>query len=171
MNKRNALYLLGLFLLVFSSCTSKISGPLKVSSANPRYFENAQKQVIYLTGSHTWNNFKDFSYQHDRPPFDFPTYLKFLKNHDHNFIRLWTWDLLNWETEGMEHPDYNAFRIGPFAWERTGPGLAADGLPKFDLLRFEEAYFDRLERRVRQARRQGIFVSVMLFEGYGTQFT
>jgi hypothetical protein len=30
---------------------------------------------------------------------------------------------------------------------RTGPGTATDGLPKFDLSRLNQAYFDRLRLR------------------------
>ncbi len=35
------------------------SGPLRVSSANPRYFADGTGKVVYLTGSHTWANFQD----------------------------------------------------------------------------------------------------------------
>jgi hypothetical protein len=58
----------------------------------------------------------------------------------------------------------------PHPWLRTGPGLAADGKPKFDLARFDQAYFDRMRERVRAAGDRGIYVSVMLFEGFELQF-
>src|SRR5262249_47314283 len=51
-------------------------------------------------------------------------------------------------------------------WLRTGPGSASDGLLKFDLSRFNQAYFDRLRTRVQAAGARGIYVSIMLFEGY-----
>ena len=35
------------------------SGPLRVSSRNRRYFENAAGQIVYLTGSHTWSSLQD----------------------------------------------------------------------------------------------------------------
>ena len=56
------------------------------------------------------------------------------------------------------------------AWRRTGPGLAADGKPRFDLEQLEPEYLRRLEARVDLAGRRGIYMSVMLFEGYGVQF-
>jgi hypothetical protein len=58
----------------------------------------------------------------------------------------------------------------PHPWARTGPGLALDGKPKFDLKQLDPAYFSRLRSRVVAAGQRGIYVSVMLFEGYGMQF-
>jgi hypothetical protein len=54
----------------------------------------------------------------------------------------------------------------PHPWERTGPGEAADGKARFDLTRYNQAYFDRLRSRVIAAQERGIYVSVMLFEGH-----
>jgi hypothetical protein len=54
----------------------------------------------------------------------------------------------------------------PQPWARTGPGSAADGKPRFDLSRLDQAYFDRLRGRVEAARARGIYVSVMLFDGF-----
>src|SRR5262245_19111770 len=44
--------------------------------------------------------------------------------------------------------------------------MALDGKPKFDLSRFDDAYFERLRARTGAAGRLGIYVSVMLFEGW-----
>jgi hypothetical protein len=55
----------------------------------------------------------------------------------------------------------------PQPWPRTGPGAATDGKPKFDLSRFDPAYFDRLRERVIAAGNLGVYVAVMLFEGWG----
>ena len=57
--------------------------------------------------------------------------------------------------------------VAPLPWLRTGPGNAADGKPKFDLTKFDTEYFERLRRRVEAAGQRGIYVSVMLFEGWG----
>jgi hypothetical protein len=45
--------------------------------------------------------------------------------------------------------------------------MALDGKPKFDLSRFDDSYFERLRARTGAAGRRGIYVSVMLFEGWG----
>jgi hypothetical protein len=55
----------------------------------------------------------------------------------------------------------------PQPWPRTGPGKAKDGGPKFDLSEFDPAFFDRLRGYVAAAGDEGIYVSVMLFEGFG----
>src|SRR5262249_21638351 len=69
-------------------------GPLKVHPRNPRYFTDDGNRAVFLTGSHTWANLQDISYaaKPSPPTFDFPAYLAFLKEHNHNFFRLWTWE-------------------------------------------------------------------------------
>ena len=55
----------------------------------------------------------------------------------------------------------------PQPWPRTGPGAATDRRLKFDLSRFDQAYFGRLRDRVIAAGNEGIYVAVMLFDGWG----
>ncbi|MCX7885757.1 MAG: FG-GAP-like repeat-containing protein [Verrucomicrobiae bacterium] len=137
------------------------SGPLRVHPKNPRYFADGNGKAVYLTGSHTWNNFKDMGPTDPPPRFDYDAYLDFLQKHNHNFIRLWTWELTKFDYDGrISYAEH-------FPWPRTGPGTALDGKPKFDLSKFDAAYFDRLRERVEAAARRGIYVAVMLFEGHG----
>jgi hypothetical protein len=139
-----------------------------VLADNPRYFTVDGKRAVYVTGSHTWANLQDMGLSDPPPPFDFAGYLDFLARCGHNFIRLWRWEPPQW--------NYGAARKGqpsfctPHPWMRTGPGEAADGKPKFDLTRLDEAYFARLRERVQAAAKRGIYVSVMLFEGHCLQF-
>ena len=83
--------------------TANAPGPLTVSSVNPRYFAvNAtgalRSKLVYLTGSHCNNNFHDGlgpgreCPRGDPELFDFETYLDFLSERGHNFIRLWRWE-------------------------------------------------------------------------------
>ncbi|MCE5250139.1 DUF6298 domain-containing protein [bacterium] len=142
---------------------SGAAGPLRAHPRNPRYFADGAGRVVYLTGSHTWNNFKDMG-QTDPPPlFDFDAYLDFMKSYNHNFMRLWTWDLtvFSYEEDGI------LTYVAPFPWKRTGPGTGLDGKPKFDLKQFDSSYFDRLRSRITAAGKRGIYVSIMLFEGHG----
>ncbi len=154
------------------------TGPLRKHPTNDRYFTDGTRnpdgslRAVYLIGSHTWNNLVDMG--RDDPPqaFDFDAYLNFLMRHDHNFIRLWAWSSTMWDTRSsLQWVEQGAINhVAPCPWPRTGLGLALDGKPKFDLEKFDPAYFERLRARVTAARHRGIYVSVMLFEGWTLSF-
>ncbi|MFN8445474.1 MAG: DUF6298 domain-containing protein [Caldilineaceae bacterium] len=142
---------------------SATHGPLQVSEVNGRYFEDRNGKMVLLTGSHTWLNLQDSGKGFPPPAFDYNQYLDFLQAHHHNFFRLWVWEQSRWTVETADD-DYWFNPQGPF--QRTGPGLALDGKAKFDLTKFDPAYFERLRSRVNAARERGIYVSVMLFNGW-----
>jgi hypothetical protein len=79
-----------------------------------------------------------------------------------HFIRLWRWEHFKSQTAG------GAFHLcmSPQPWPRSGPGAASDGRPRFDLAQFDEAFFDRLRERIVAAGERGMYVAVMLFEGW-----
>jgi hypothetical protein len=149
-----------------------VAGPLQASVDNPRYFavhsdDPARRRAVYLTGSHIWNNFHDGmgpgatpSAQPER--MDYGAYLDFLAARGHNFVRLWRWEQFQSQAAG------GAFHLNmtPQPWPRTGPGTARDDRPAFDLSRFDPAYFRRLRERVVAAGERGMYVAVMLFEGW-----
>jgi hypothetical protein len=54
----------------------------------------------------------------------------------------------------------------PQPWARTGPGSAKDGKPRFDLTRFDPAFFGRLRTRIVAAGERGVYVGVMFFDGW-----
>ena len=165
---------IALLLALLSSGAAPAKGPLRVDPDNPRYFTDGTKgadgkfRAVYLTGAHTWDNLVDMGRDDPPAPFDFDAYLDALERDGHNFIRLWAWDSTVWDTRangelGMDFVHH----VAPQPWLRTGPGNAPDGKPKFDLTKFDDAYFERLRKRVDAAGRRGIYVSVMLFEGWG----
>ena len=158
----------------FSQVAQRVAaGPLRLHPTNPRYFTNGltnpddSLQAVYLTGSHTWNSLQDVTGNEWYLPnllstHGYEAYLDFMTAHHHNFIRLWI----------VEHAwnSKTGARISPHPWLRTGPGDALDGRPRFDLSRFDPAYFERLRSRVIAARDRGLYVSVMLFGGmWGTE--
>jgi hypothetical protein len=144
----------------------RASGPLRVHPTNPRYFTDGSGQAIFLTGSHTWANFQERGVAGETPDFDYERYLDFMTGHGHNFMRMWRWEQARW----MQFvPATTLIRYAPMAYERTGPGPALDGKPKFDLTRFNQTYFDRLRRRVEMAGERGIYVSVMFFQGFSVE--
>src|SRR3989338_1474100 len=125
------------------------AGPLKASSANPRYFADPSGKIVYLTGSHTWNNLQDFG---NWAAFDYAGYLNFLKSKGHNVIRLWQ----------IDEPNLNYFNnagsVNPLPFAKSGT--------KYDLSILNQTFFDRLKARVQTARDQGIYVIVMFFDGF-----
>ncbi|MFL5853955.1 MAG: DUF6298 domain-containing protein [Solirubrobacteraceae bacterium] len=140
---------------------SRVPRALRVSRANPRYFEDAAGRIVYLAGAHTWANLLDSGPGDPPPRFDYRRYLDLLQAHNLNLTRLWAWEQARWtaETEG----DY---WLDPTVYVRTGPGVGLDGKPRFDLTKFNNDYFARLRQRVVEARERGIYVIVMLFDGW-----
>ena len=139
-----------------------VNGPLRLCRENPRYFADASGKAVYLTGSHTWAVMQDMWLEGTpRRDMDYEGFLQLLEDHGHNCMRFWSWMHVKnarWsETSTLFDPQ-------PFA--RTGPGLANDGLPRFDLSRWNDAYFSRLRERVERAGRKGIYAAVMFFEAW-----
>ena len=142
-------------------------GPLHVHSSNPRYFTDGTTnpdgslRAVYLTGSHTWNNF-----QHNGvyPHVDYDEYLDFLEKQNHNFVRMWAWEQGGWDPWSAGY-----VIVEPVPYARTGPGSALDDKPKYDLTKFNDQYFERLRSRVAAAQERGIYISVMLFQGWSVE--
>ncbi len=149
----------------FTVNTGSAMGPLKQSTVNSRYFVNPTGQPVYLTGSHTWDDFDDTSTAPTPPAFDFSAFLSLLQANGHNATILWHKDLpreCNWQNSSNYNLS-NGTSFGP--WPRTGPGTASDGLPQFDLSQFNQAFFDRMAARVQLLQQNGIYAIVELFDG------
>src|SRR5262245_1059158 len=138
----------GLSLALFSLSAGEIKVPLQALASNANYFSDGSGKAVYLTGSHTWNNFQDWGTDDSPQPFDFAVYVKMLVAHHHNLTLIWQTELPTFRalpTHATNSPD---FSVTPQPWQRTGPGLATDGKLKFDLTKFSQPYFDRLRTRV-----------------------
>ena len=159
---RRLLTTCGLVAFLASGCGASGLEPLRRLDSNPRYFTDGSGRAVYLTGFHTWSNLVDRGRAQPPRPFDYGAYLDQLERYGDNFIRLWAWELPEYRANGQ------TWHSNPQPWLRTGPGKARDGVPRFDLTRLDKRYFDRLERRVKEANRRGVYVSVMLFEGWET---
>jgi hypothetical protein len=144
----------------------RMQGPLRIHPGNPRYFTDNSGRAIWLAGSHTWANFQERGVEGETPDFDYPGHLDFLADYGHNFMRLWRWEHAQW----MQFVSSDTLiRYEPMAYLRPGPGLALDGKPRYDLSQFNPAYFDRLRKRVVAADQRGIYVSVMMFQGFSVE--
>lgn len=164
-----------LLIVVFLSNSSQAAptnGPLRVCPDNPRYFADTNGKAILLVGSHVWYNLIDMGPQNPPRPFDYGAYLDWMGKYGHNFMRMWTWEMTQWDTthnSAHARKDVTRFYASPHPWLRCGDGKALDGKPKFDLTKFNPAYFQRLRQRIEAARQKGIYVSIMLFEGWAMQ--
>lgn len=145
-------------------------GPLRVSSANPRYLADQKGNLVYLAGAQTWGNVQDgfvstaFGYEWGNP-FQETAFLDMMSANDLNYIRLWLYEtpfVTNFGGQAGQPNDTPR----PVPWLRTGPGTAFDGGPKFDLTQTDPAYLARFRERIESAAARGIYTSVMLFEGF-----
>src|SRR5215208_2627057 len=144
------------------------SGPLFVNPDNRRYFTdgvkvNGKYRSIYLTGAHTWCNLIDCGNSNPPITFDYERYLDFVQTNNYNFFRLWRAENARGGEAGAD------FWFAPMPYERSDECCAFDGGNKFDLEKFNQAYFDRMRERVIQAGERGIYVSIMLFDGWSVE--
>ena len=154
-----------IIILLFNNIGNAAIG-LLVKIPGKHYFMNSSNgEFVYLTGSHTWNNFQDKGDTDPPPAFDFSGHLNWLASYGHNFIRFWVFE------QAKGGPYSNNLWIKPHPYRRTGPGNALEGNPKFNLNGFNQAYFDRLSSRIIKARNKGFYVSIMLFQGWSIDTT
>jgi hypothetical protein len=148
-----------------ATATRPIKVPLKALTTNPNYFTDGTGKAVYLTGSHTWNTLQDWGTNDAVQPLDFDAFVKMLAAHHHNFTLLWATELPKFRglpTTASAPPD---FSVTPQPWQRTGPGNSSDGKLKFDLSKFNQAYFDRLRDRVQRLNAAEIYAGVYFFTG------
>jgi hypothetical protein len=140
--------------------------PIRVSSANPRYFERDGKPLVFVTSDHHYGAVIDAD-------FHFAAYLAYLGSAGMNLTRIYP--------GGMFEPTdkYVAGNpLGPrpgrqiLPWAKSAvtgahPALAEPGQPsyKLDLDRWNPDYFARLKAFVDLAGQKGIVVEVAFFNG------
>ena len=140
-------------------------GPLRVHPDNPGYFTDDSGEPILLAGGQTWATLQERRGA-ETPLFDYDGWLRFLNDHGLNYMRMWTWE----HPYGMQFTDRDIWYY-PHWYRRTGPGLARDGEPKFDLEQLDPYTLERLRYRVERAAERGIYVTVMLFQGFSLDKT
>lgn len=145
------------------------AGPLRVHPKNPLYFANDSGEAICLGGHQIFVDLQDNSFNKEfirnkQRTLDWDKYLAFATHHNFNYLRNW----VIWSTgSGSMAPVNNAVAF-PMPYERArGHGRANDGGLKFDLYKFDEAFFRRMRQRCQDLQARGIYVSIMLFEVYG----
>ncbi len=135
--------------------------PLRIHPDNPKYLLFRDKPLALVTATEHYGSVIN-------RPFDFERYLADAEDRGITLTRTF---LLFRELQSARNPaspckpdspDY----IAPFP--RSGPGLAMDGEPKYDLDHWNPEYFDRLHRFLESASRHGIVVELTIFSNtYG----
>jgi hypothetical protein len=118
--------------------------------------------VVFLAGDHAWANVQDLGNNRHPGAFDFSGLMTFQRAHGYRWMRLWVWMFSH------ENCCIGAFikEVGPiWPWLRSGPGTGNDGLLKTDFAQLDPSYFSLLRRRIIQAGQNGLYVSVMMFNG------
>lgn len=145
--------------LIFTTfiLNAQIQGTLTTNTLNNRYFiDSVTGRAVYFSGSHNWFTVTDRS---SSILFDYSWYISWLKQRSHNFIRLWAC-----ESRAEFRPGFDGIHTPlPYLVTST-PG--AYGGNKYDLTQFNQSYFDRLRDRCLQAQSNGIYVAIMLFNGW-----
>jgi hypothetical protein len=127
-----------------------LPGPLRHEPGELFFTDAGSGKAVYLAGIHTWTTVQDRG-----PAFDWPAFLALQERCGGNLLRAWaTEGPDDFSVDGPTHPV-------PFA-------RATDG--RYDLARFDQAFFDRVRERAIEAGRRGIYVSQMFFNGWSLQF-
>ena len=143
--------LLLLILLLTSTLNAQVK-PIAMHPVNPHYFVYNGKPTILITSGEHYGAVMN-------PDFDYKTYLKTLQKDGLNLTRTMT---------GAYFEPSGAFNISKNTlapdqqkylcpWQRVGDGS------KFDLTKWDEAYFARLKDFVAEAKKRGVIVELSLF--------
>jgi len=147
---------------VISESHAAIMGPLRVHPTNPRYFMDGSGKAVRLAGHEIFVDLQDHSFGQQytynwQTKLNWDWYLNFIEERNFNYIRNWIY----WSVED------GSPAVQPMMYARPGPGVAYDGLPKFDLNTFNQEFFDRMRSRIISAGKRRVYISIMLFEVYG----
>ncbi|MFD1144678.1 cellulase family glycosylhydrolase [Larkinella insperata] len=135
-----------------------LAQPLQLHPANPHYFSYKGKPTVLITSGEHYGSVLNLD-------FDFITYLNTLQKDGLNLTRTFTGAYREAPGDfGIEH-NTMAPEAGRYScpWPRSEQNGYALGGNKFDLSRWDEAYFKRLKTFVSAAEQRGIIVELALF--------
>jgi hypothetical protein len=137
---------------------SPAAEPIRLHPDNPRYFLWRQKPAILITAGEHYGAVLNLD-------FDYARYLDELKAHRFNLTRIFSGTYR--EVPGSFNITGNTLAPadGRFIcpWARSETPGASDGGKKFDLAKWDEAYFARLKAFLKQSGERGIVVELVLF--------
>lgn len=133
-------------------------GPIALHPQNPHYFTFRGRPTILITSAEHYGAVLNLD-------FDYATYLKTLRADGMNHTRLWAGTYR--EIPGSFGITDNTLAPNPeryaCPWARSSTPGYAHGGNKFDLARWDEAYFARLKDFMTQASAAGVVVEVNLW--------
>jgi len=128
------------------------AGSLSINPSHPHYFQTADGKPVLLIGDYAWGTFSDVD-------FDYKAQFDALRANGLNIARVWLW----WGAEQLPLPN-DKQHIEPFL--RPGPGKANDARPKYDLSKFNPAFFERLRDLCAAARERGLFLQLITVDAW-----
>ena len=147
-------------LLLLSAVISAVHAaqPIALHPANPHYFQFRGKPTVLITGTEHYGAVLNLD-------FDYVTYLNTLKADGLNLTRTFAGAYVEHSaafniSNNTLAPLPNRFLC---PWSRSATPGYANGGNKFDLHRWDDAYFKRLKDFVAQAGKRGIVVEFVLF--------
>lgn len=131
------------------------AGPLRLLPENPRYFEFRGKPCVMITSGEHYGAVLNLD-------FDFVPYLDELKARGLNLTRTFAGTYR--EVPGSFNIRGNTLAPRPGRYQAPWTRVSMPGAPdKYDLDRFDPAYFDRLRAFLKAADERGVVVELVLF--------
>jgi len=139
----------------------KASQPISLHPQNPHYFLFRGKPTVLITSAEHYGAVLNLD-------FDYVPYLDELRANGFNLTRTFTGTYVEDPTSFNITNNTLAPKPGRFIcpWARSSEPGYANGGNKFDLTKWDDAYFKRLKDFVRQAGRRGVAVELVLFCPY-----
>lgn len=145
------------FVLLACSCKSKVDQtPVSLHPENPNYFLYKGKPLVLITSAEHYGAVMNLD-------FDYVKYLQTLKNDGLNYTRIFTgpYSEIGADLFGIKN---NTMNPAPGRWITAWIRDSITG--KYDLSKWNEAYFQRLKAFVDQAGKNGVVVEVTFFTSY-----
>src|SRR5262249_7584361 len=150
--------ILGSVTLLIAVAAGLANEPLRLHPDNPHYFRWRGKPTVIITSGEHYGAVLNLD-------FDYKRYLDTLAKDKLNGTRLWSGAYAetggDFKIAGNTLSSATGRFIAP--WARSDQPGYADGGNKFDLMRWDDAFFARLKDFVGYASRRGIVVEVNLF--------
>jgi hypothetical protein len=139
----------------------KASQPISLHPQNPHYFLFRGKPTVLITSAEHYGAVLNLD-------FDYVPYLDELRANGFNLTRTFTGTYVEDPTSFNITNNTLAPKPGRLIcpWARSSEPGYANGGNKFDLTKWDDAYFKRLKDFVRQAGRRGVVVELVLFCPY-----